>query len=314
MGAGIGGLAATGAATLGGAGTATATGGGYPASWNMLAGDAPAGGMTIGAAPGTVGGAGIGLDSSIAGGALGPEFGGTTAGSWSGNAAAGGGVLGTEAGIGLGSAGMVPMSTAVGNPFTEFLNYLGVTPGQTAATAYNMFTQNQRANQFEDFANQSLQQGQAPINQPQRASYQQDLRNLVSNPNDFFSSNPLFQAQLDQAKKQFEAQYSKQGMGGTQINDYMKNIMNVGAGTYFDQANLLGGLGGFTQGSGSAGSGFGQLAASGVNASSAGAAGFGPIIGSAANSQAGSDVWDSISNLFRPAEPNSISGSNTVFS
>jgi len=98
-----------------------------------------------------------------------------------------------------------------------------------------------KSNKLDDAANTAL--NNTPINQPQRQPYQTQLLDLMRNPTNFFNTNPLFQAQKDQATNAFNAQYAKQGMGGTQINDYMKNIMNAGAGTFFDQGNLLAGLG-----------------------------------------------------------------------
>jgi len=172
----------------------------------------------------------------------------------------------------------------------------------------NLFTQNQKANQLNDLSQQAF--NTAPINQPQRLPYQTDLLNLVQNPASFFATNPLFNAQKDQATQAFQAQYAKNGMGGTSINDYMKNIMNTGASTYFDQGNLLSTLGGFNQGTGNAAAGVGAGIA-GANASQAGLSGLAAVGGKVIDSNAASDAF---AKLFKVSEPNSVSGASTTYS
>jgi len=184
----------------------------------------------------------------------------------------------------------------------------GITPGTAAATAFNLFTQNQKQNQLNDLSQQAL--NAAPINQAQRLPYQADLLQLMQNPSSFFATNPLFNAQKDQATQAFQAQYAKNGMGGTSIDAYMKNIMNAGAGTFFDQGNLLSTLGGFNQGAGNAGAGV-QAGIAGANAGQAGLSGLAAVGGNVLNSDKANEAF---ANLFKVSEPNAVSGASTTFS
>ena len=100
-----------------------------------------------------------------------------------------------------------------------------------------------------------------PMEQPQRKQYQDQFSQLMSNPADFYKTNPAVRAQLDLAKQQFEANSAKMGTGGTQFTDYLRNVQNAASGTFNTQAKILGDAGGFNQGTGGAGSAF----ASGAN-------------------------------------------------
>jgi len=190
-----------------------------------------------------------------------------------------------------------------GSDLLATLKNWGITPGLAASTALNLFQQGRQADALKEVSNQAFQS--APINQPQRAPYQANLMNLMQNPNDFFASNPLFNAQKDQATQAFEAQSAKRGMGGTTINDYMRNIMNTGASTFFDQGNLLATLGGFNQGAGNAGAGT-QAGIAAANAGSNMITGSIPLVSNVANSQGASDAFAS---LYDFSKPNPISGS-----
>jgi len=190
------------------------------------------------------------------------------------------------------------------NPFAGW----GLTPGTAAATAFNLFTQNQKQNQLNDLSQQAI--NATPINQAQRLPYQADLLQLMQNPSSFFATNPLFNAQKDQATQAFQAQYAKNGMGGTSIDAYMKNIMNAGAGTFFDQGNLLSTLGGFNQGAGNANAGV-QAGIAGANAGQAGLSGLAAVGGNVIDSQ---NAQDAFANLFKVSEPNAVSGASTTFS
>ncbi len=184
----------------------------------------------------------------------------------------------------------------------------GLTPGTAAATALNLFTQNQKQNQLNDLSQQAI--NASPINQTQRLPYQADLLSLMQNPSSFFATNPLFNAQKDQATQAFQSQYAKNGMGGTSIDAYMKNIMNAGAGTFFDQGNLLSTLGGFNQGAGNATAGV-QAGIAGANAGQAGLSGLAAVGGNVLNSDKANEAF---ANLFKVSEPNAISGASTTFS
>lgn len=208
---------------------------------------------------------------------------------------------------GLGSNNGFTSAGASGTDWLKTMKEWGITPGTAASAALNLFTQNRQANTLNGLSNQAFQS--APINQAQRLPYQADLLNLVQNPSSFFATNPLFNAQKDQAKQAFEADYAKKGMGGTSIDAYMKNIMNVGAGTYFDQGNLLSTLGGFNQGSGNANAGV-TAGIAGANADRAGINGIGTIGANVLDSQKANEAF---ANLFKVSNPGSgITGGGTI--
>lgn len=133
------------------------------------------------------------------------------------------------------------------------------------------------ASKYQTAAEQAADKANA-LNDPRRQQYQSQLSQLLTNPQQFYATNPVVQAQLDTAKNQFQANTAKMGTGGTQFNDYLKNVQNVASGTFNDQANLLSGLGGFNQGAGYSGNVFSGLADKGIQASSAGTAGFADIV------------------------------------
>ena len=138
-----------------------------------------------------------------------------------------------------------------------------ITFGDIAKTGANFLINRSASNDYMDAANQAQQRAN-PLNDPQRQPYQQQLSQLLSNPSQFYSQNPVVQAQLNLAKQQFEANTGKMGTGGTQFNDYLKNVQNVAAGTFNDQAKLLGDLGGFGMSGAAGGNIYGQLADKGI--------------------------------------------------
>lgn len=127
-----------------------------------------------------------------------------------------------------------------------------ITLGDIGKTGANFLISTLMANRARDAAMQAGKMGSA-LDQPQRQGYQAELQSLMSNPSTFYSTNPVVQAQLAEARKQFEASSAKMGTGGTQQDAYLKNLNNIFSGTFNDQANLLSGLGGFNQGPGGGG-------------------------------------------------------------
>lgn len=249
---------------------------------------------------------------------------GQTAGSWAGDVAGGSsatgipsvggtslGTTGFDTGGLLGTSNSAQSPIGGGNSLNDFLQGWGTNPGQVASTAYNLWSQQQMANRLGGAAQNALNAGQAPINQAQRLPYQVDLLNLINNPQDFFRTNPQFLAQADTARNMFNAAAAKSGMGGTSINDYMGNIMNVGANTYNQQVQNLAGLGGFTQGGGTAGSAYGGLATGAAGQQGAGVAGVAPLINNLANSPQGQSAYDSVANLFGQ-QSSPVSGASTI--
>jgi hypothetical protein len=137
-----------------------------------------------------------------------------------------------------------------------------ITLGDIGKSGANFLISTLMANRAMQNAQQAGKMGSA-LDQGQRAPYQAQLQSLMSNPSTFYSTNPVVQAQLAEARKQFEAASAKMGTGGTQQNDYLKNLNNIFSGTFNDQAQQLAGLGGFNFGPGGSGA-FGQLAGLGT--------------------------------------------------
>lgn len=166
--------------------------------------------------------------------------------------------------LGTTAAGGTAASALGGGDFWDSL-FKGTPLGATLAKAgLNYALQSNAANQFENAANSASSRADA-LQQPQRQQYQTQLSQLMSNPAQFYATNPVVQGQLDLARQQFNANTGKMGTGGTQFNDYLKNVQNIASETFNDQANLLSGLGGFTQGTGYAGNVYGQLAGRGID-------------------------------------------------
>jgi hypothetical protein len=178
-------------------------------------------GATTTAGLGLAGGAGSLLTPAITGGATGLP------------AAAGGGGFFEGFGDFVKSAFM---PTDGKNPFTL---------KDLAGVGLNYFTNKSAANDLEGAANTALQAGN-PLSDPRRQPYQQQLAELLQNPTAFYDTNPVVKAQLDLARRQFEANSAKMGVGGTQSSAYLKNMQNNAATTFNDQAKLLSELGGFT--------------------------------------------------------------------
>jgi len=240
MGAGAGGAA--GAAE--GAAAAGASGAGGT-SWLT-------GGLAPGAGIGGVGTAGLGLTAPTAAGigSLGSGLGlvaGVGAGATMGTGA-GGGILG----------GLGDFVSSIFKPVAQ--GGSGLTAADFAKTGLNYLLNQNSADNLSDAAKTAASMSN-PLNDPQRQGYQQDLAKLLANPTDFYNTNPVVKAQMDLARRQFEANSAKMGVGGTQFNNYLQNVQNNAATTFNDQAELLAGLAGFNFPS----SGSGQVYQQGMN-------------------------------------------------
>lgn len=141
----------------------------------------------------------------------------------------------------------------------------------------NWLVQNQLANRLEGVANKAASLSN-PLDAPQRQPYQGMLSQLLTNPQQFYATNPVVQGQLDLAKNQFNANAAKLGTGGTVFNDYLKNVQNIASGTFNDQASLLAGLGGFNQGPGYSGVTYGSNAGAAATARTQGLYGLGQMV------------------------------------
>lgn len=197
--------------------------------------------------------------------------------------------MGTSAGGGIATgAGTLPGQVAGGSggllsPFQGGLDkindFLGlqknpITMGNLLGSGANYFINKQRQDELMAQAQKAGAMSNA-LDQPQRQPYQGMLSSLLTNPSQFYSTNPAVKGQLDLAKQQFEANSAKMGTGGTQFSDYLRNVQNIASGTFNDQANLLSGLGGFNQGPGYSGNVYGSLAGQASNAGAEAFRGFG---------------------------------------
>jgi len=117
-----------------------------------------------------------------------------------------------------------------------------------------------------------------PLEQPQRQRYQAELGALRDNPASFFDTNPAVKGMMNAANNQFQANTGKMGTGGTQFSDYLNNLSEGLGKNYYNEANLLAGLGGFTQNTGGTASGSAGLTAQGLNFQNEAFRGFGQDI------------------------------------
>lgn len=301
----------TNAALLAGAGyglNALTTGGfggfgaGADAAWGVNqagTGAGAFGGDIAGTAFATEGGLGAAGAGAGAAGATATELGTALAGAgdWAAlDALAGvpaGATYGAEAAgglfSGLGDFVSSLLPTGQDNPFTL---------GNLGSAAANYFFNQQAAGDYKDAANQAFQQGN-PLNDPRRQPYQQQLAQLLSNPTEFYNTNPVVKAQMDLARRQFEANSAKMGVGGTQFADYLKNVQNNAASTFNSQAELLSGLGGFGFPGGGGVSAGTQANMAGAKQASQGAQGIGQLMDLFKQSSMGQkDIFDAAKNIF----------------
>lgn len=256
---------------------AGAAGAGAPS----FAGGAGGGAATAGAAGGggalATGGIGVGELAAIGGaGAAGAGAGGGSL--FAGGAGGGAGAVGGATGA-LTSApasflsGLGDFATSLFAPTSGS----GIGWGDIAKTGLNFLLNKDTASDFEDAALRSAYMSN-PLNDPQRQQYQSQLSQLMANPTSFYESNPVVRAQLDLARQQFEANSAKMGVGGTQFNSYLKDVQNIAAGTFNDQAKLLQGLGGFNFASESGGGNYLKGMTSANTANSEAYRGIGDIV------------------------------------
>lgn len=306
-----GGLAGEGAASgiFNAAGTGAASGAGYgaasglPASyWGMQA----ANGLTT---PFTQEGAGMfdwldefmsqpwSTDPSVADleGFMNPNYGATPNGQITGFDWGGG--LAEQAGQSASqwmetqiANGGVDLSSLFGGqaPSASMLSQLGnflknplipgtnATGGNVLGALANYLMKNNQQKDLEGAANRSAQLNN-PMDQPQRAPFQQAFTSLMTNPNSY-QQTPFAQGMTNQVNNAFKANVSKYGPSGTQFSDYNKNYQNVLSADFFNLANVLSTAGGFNQGTGGAGNAYGSLAGAGANAGMGAWEGFGSLL------------------------------------
>jgi len=203
-------------------------------------------GLPAGAGIGGVGTAGLGLTAPAATSAIGSLGGGLGLTAGAGAAASLGAGGGSSALGGLGD-----FVTSLFKPTAQ--GGSGLSVADFAKTGLNYFLNQQSADNLSEAAKTAASMSN-PLNDPQRQPYQQDLAALLANPTQFFETNPVVKAQMDLARRQFEANSAKMGVGGTQFNDYLQNVQNNAASSFDNQAKLLAGLAGFnfpSSGSGS---------------------------------------------------------------
>jgi len=227
FGATAGGTGAGAGAAAGGAGSSTGAGTGWLT-----------GGLAPGAGIGGVGTAGLGLTAPATTSAIGALGGGL------------GLTAGTGAAASMGAGAATPSFLSSIGDFASSLfkpaaqGGSGLNWGDVAKTGLNYVLNNNSAKNLEEAAMNAASMSN-PLNDPKRQPYQEQLAQLLANPTSFYETNPVVKAQMDLAKRQFEANSAKMGVGGTQFNAYLKNVQNNAATTFNDQAELLSGLGGF---------------------------------------------------------------------
>lgn len=149
------------------------------------------------------------------------------------------------------------------------------TGSNAAAGLLNYFMKQQQANSLNSAAGQAAQLNN-PMNQPQRAPFQAAYLDLMMNP-DSYKMTPFAQGQTNLANQQFDANVSKYGPSGTGFNQYLKNFQNIMSGDFFNLANQYSTAGGFNQGTGGAGSAFASLAGPAASAQNSAYEGFGRL-------------------------------------
>ena len=166
-------------------------------------------------------------------------------------------------------------SSGSGGGFTDFLKqfFPGISSsggtsgssllGDVLKAGGNYFLQSSLADKYQEAALAAANKANT-LDAPQRQGYQAQLAQLLSNPSQFYATNPVVKAQLDLAKQKFYADTGKMGTGGTQFDNYLRNVQNVASSTFNDQANLLGMLGGFNQGAGYTGNVYANMSAQGL--------------------------------------------------
>ncbi len=148
-------------------------------------------------------------------------------------ATSGAGYFSSLTGGGRSLLGQGPMS--LGNIGTDLLQY-GL--GKSNVDAFGKAVAN------------SNTQGAAPINQPQRTPFQGMALNLLSNPSQYFNSNPYATSALAAGQKMIDANVAKSGNANNVFATQIPQVLSAVGGNYNDLANTLMGYGGFSQGAG----------------------------------------------------------------
>jgi len=216
------------------------------------------------------------------------QAGGAPLAGMNGAAASGAGISGLSAN---GTSFMDMLGNVLGKP--QIPGMPNSTGGNLATSLANYFIQSQRQSQLQDAATQSANLNN-PMNQAQRLPFQAAYANLMLNPNSY-QQTPYAQGMTNQVNQAFQANVGKYGPSGTVFSDYLKNYQNVLGQDYFKLAGELGMAGGFNQGTGGAGTAYGNLAGQAANAGSSAFEGFGKLF-----SNAGSASNDS--KPFQPTE------------
>lgn len=200
----------------------------------------------------------------------------------------GGSLASTAAGGGDFMSGLKDVWSKINSPLIPGTNFTGT---NLASGLLNYFMQAQKQDQLNAAANKSAQLND-PMQQAGRLPFQAAYGNLMFNPNSY-KSTPYAQGQNELARQAFEANVSKFGPGGTQFSDYLKNFQNIQSNDFFKLADQFQVAGGFNQGTGGAGTAYGNLA------------------GQAAN--AGLSAYEGFGRLFQPAPSNSSTSTPSNF-
>lgn len=149
----------------------------------------------------------------------------------------------------LGATGKLTKNPSTGLP--EAFSLGGMMPG-----AGNIFggilgggMGNKTAGQITDAGNRGVSIG-APLENPQRQQYQQELTGLMKDPSSFLSTDPYIQASKKAIGDQYQANFAKSGnlpFSSVQGSAAMQQMMSQ---AYNDRIRQLTTLGGFDQGPG----------------------------------------------------------------
>lgn len=185
--------------------------------------------------------------------------------------AGGGGLLDflTQGGGSDPSAGGGGTQGGGGNP----LSGLGGSMGKALMNmAMNMYMMNQANSKASTAAGMSN-----PMNQPQRAPFQQQATDLAQNPQSYFQNNPFAQAATAATQNMIQATTGRNGNPFQTLGSALPQWMQALGGNYNDLLKIMQTGGGFDQGTGGAGQNYVPLAAKGLGYQSEALRGFGDV-------------------------------------
>jgi len=119
-----------------------------------------------------------------------------------------------------------------------------LTMGDVGKAGANFLISSMMANKYSDAANANRTAGSA-LDQPQRQPYQQQLNQLMTNPDSYFQTNPFAKAAIAQMQNSFGPAMAKSGNPYFEADRLGTNFMTQLGSNFNDQANILSNAGGF---------------------------------------------------------------------